>query len=410
VGAGANLLVYVNNPHDQGISVALIDGGSHAARWKSQPLSKEAYQGLLVAGIDMAYLTDTDRLLALRLSDGSLAWEATLIAEPNCDQCLQLAGDHVIVAQKDGSVQGFDAQSGQRAWSLTLDEPPRRLPLVGKQLMLLQPAKDNGKYISLIDPASGKETQRIEPTCPNTSFPGQLERPEDYSSLLFTPDAKTLYATFGFFSKCAQRWDLAGKQRIWETALDEAAPPDWASSETTLLTDEALFFSHTNGDDGALWAIDTADGKLRQVLAKKKYNFVPVAERDGMLMALTWPSWDEHKLALIGLDAKSGEQRWEFKPQASDARATDVHGHLDWRLTRQGLLLIQVLEDQAQLIVETLDPRTGASTNRQITPLDGLGSHVFWQALWSNDMAWLDIGSLVYAVDLTTGTTVYRLD
>ena len=38
----------------------------------------------------MLYLTDHERLLALRLSDGTVAWEAGLVAEPNCDECLRL--------------------------------------------------------------------------------------------------------------------------------------------------------------------------------------------------------------------------------------------------------------------------------------------------------------------------------
>jgi outer membrane protein assembly factor BamB len=409
-GEGENLLAYITNSSDQSNSVVLLDGGTRTLRWKSQSLSKEAYRGRLVAGVDMIYLTDQERLLGLRMSDGTLAWEANLVAEPNCDDCLQLAGNYVIVAQKDGSVQGFDGRSGQRAWNITLDEPPRRLMLVGNYVMLLQAAEDNGKYISLLDPATGKEAQRIEPACTKSTFPNHPERPDDYSSLLFTQDAKTLYVTSGFFNKCIQRWDLAGNKRVWETALDEVEPPGVGSSDQTLLSDEALFFRQSEGDTGSIWAIDTSDGTLRQLIAKKKYEFFPMAVRDGVVIALTWPNWDTKKLSLIGLDPKSGDQRWEFKLQASDSRATEIFGHMDWRLTKQGLLLVQVLEDQAQLAIETLDPKTGTSSNRQTTRLTGPGSNVFWQALWSTDMAWLHIGSDVYAVDVASGKTVYRLD
>jgi hypothetical protein len=220
-----------------------------------------------------------------------------------------------------------------------------------------------------------------------------------------------MYTTFGFFSKCAQRWDLAGGKLAWQTALgDDVVPSNWDATNSPNLSENALFFGNNSSDEGTLWAMDTASGKLRKVIAKKKYHFAPVAARDGIVMVLSWPNWDAKKLVLLGLDAKTGEQRWEFKPQAQDSRATDSHGHLDWRLTTKGLLLIQVLEDQQQLIVETLDPHTGASANKQTTALDGAGSHVFWSALWSSDMAWLDIGSSVYALDLATGATAYRLD
>jgi outer membrane protein assembly factor BamB len=410
-GAGEDLLAYVNNSGDQGISVALIDGGSLTPRWRSQPLSKDAYSGLVVAGPDMVYLTDHERLLALRLSDGSIAWEAPLIAEPNCDECLRLVKDHLVVAQKDGSIQGFDARSGQRSWSITQDDPPRALPVVGERVALLQPAEQDGKLISLVDPVTGKEAQRIEPTCPSTSFPGRVERPENYSSMLFTADGKAMYTTFGFFSQCAQHWDLASGKLVWQTPLDDDnKPSSWGNSDGQILAEDAIFFGFEQGDEGALWAVDTASGELRKVVARKKYRFVPVAARDGVVIALTWPTWDTEKQSLLGLDARTGEQRWEFKPLATDARVVQTHGHLDLRLTRKGLLVVQVLENEKQLLVETLDPRTGTSSDKQITTLEGSGSHVFWDALWSTDVAWLDIGSWVYAIDLGTGATRYRLD
>jgi outer membrane protein assembly factor BamB len=410
-GAGEDLLAYVNNSGDQGLSIALIDGGSLAPHWRSQPLSKDAYRGRLVVGFDMLYLTDHERLLALRLSDGSVAWEAALAAEPNCEECLRLIKEHVVVAQKDGSIQGFDARSGQRSWSITQDDPPRALPVVGDRVVLLQPAGKNGKLISLVDPATGKEAQRIEPTCPNASFPDQVERPDDSSPMLFTVDGKAMYTTFGFFSHCAQRWDLASGKRVWQAALDgHDMPASWSGSGGQILTEDAIFFGFERSDEGALWAVDTASGQLRKVVAKKKYRFIPVAARDGIVIALTWPTWDTKKQLLVGLDAQTGEQRWEFKPLATDARVTDSHGHLDLRLTRKGLLVVQVLEDEKQLLVETLDPRTGASAGKQTTVLEGSGSHVFWDALWSTDVAWLDIGSWIYAIDLQTGATRYRLD
>src|SRR3954468_16620720 len=62
-GKGGDLLVYTYGIGDSRYSVALIDGASQAARWQSQPLSKDAYQGQLVAGTDMIYLTDKNQLV-----------------------------------------------------------------------------------------------------------------------------------------------------------------------------------------------------------------------------------------------------------------------------------------------------------------------------------------------------------
>jgi outer membrane protein assembly factor BamB len=407
----ADLLVYVNNPNDQGLSLVRIDGGSHAALWKSQPLSKEVYQGLLVAGADMAYLTDHERLLALHLSDGSVAWEAPLVAEPvtGCHDCLRLIKDHVVVLQKDGSLQGFDTRSGQRSWSISLDDPPRRLPVVDGRLLLFQTAERGRQLLSLIDPANGKATGQIEPTCPREDNSDEEPLRSD-STLLFEPDGKTMYALYGFFSQCAQRWDLTNGKLVWETPLGQDKPTGWSGEDSPLLADGMIFFNPSRGDEGALSALDTSTGKLRTVITKKKAHFVPVAARDGILIALTWPTWDTKKQSLVGLDARTGEQRWEFTSQTEGSRLSESHGNWDWRMTPKGLLSIQVLEDQKQLVVETIDLRTGASTGQQITPLDDSGSQVFWDVLWGDDTAWLDIGRFVYVLDLATGTTMYRLD
>ncbi len=77
----------------------------------------------------MVYLTDKERLLALRSGDGSVAWQTSLVAEPpsGCPSCLQVVGARVIVLQKDGSLQGFDARSGALVWGMRLAELPRRL-------------------------------------------------------------------------------------------------------------------------------------------------------------------------------------------------------------------------------------------------------------------------------------------
>jgi outer membrane protein assembly factor BamB len=407
----ADLLVYVNNPNDQGLSLVRIDGSSRTARWKSQPLSKEVYQGLLVVDADMAYLTDQEQLLALRLSDGTVAWQASLVAGPvvGCADCLRLVNNHVVVLQKDGSLQGFDVSSGQRSWSISLDDPPRRLPVVNDRLLLLQPAEQGRQLLSLIDPASGKETLQIEPTCPREGSSGEEALRSD-ATLLFEPDGKTMYALYGFFSQCAQRWDLTSGQRVWETALGDDTPSGWSGQGGPLLADGMIFFNTREGDEGTIWALETSSGKLRSVVTKNKAHFVPVAARDGTLIALTWPTWDTEKQSLVGLDAQTGEQRWEFKPQVEGSRLSESHGNWDWRMTAKGLLSIQVLEEQKQLVVEMIDPQTGTSAKQQITPLDESGSLVFWDALWGDGMAWLDIGRFVYALDLTTGTTAYRLD
>ena len=151
------------------------------------------------------------------------------------------------------------------------------------------------------------------------------------------------------------------------------------------------------------------DHEMRKLADDQEYKFVPLAARDDTLIVLAWPSWDSERQALWGLDATTGERRWQYALQAKEARLLRPFGDWDWRLTPKGLVVVQVLKDQRQLIVDLVDPRTGVSAARQTTALGSSGSPTFWHVIWADDMAWLKIDFSLYAVDLTTGATAYRL-
>src|SRR5262249_10404515 len=242
-GKGGDLLVYAYGGADSRPSGARSDGASRATRWQSQPLSKEAYQGLLVAGQDMVYITDQDQLLALHLNDGALAWKAALAVEPQtgCDECLRLAGGSVMVLEKNSGLQAFNAKSGKLAWSTRLAENTRRLPGVGGRGVTTQPSKEkDGTLISFLDPASGKVALQLDPHCPERNTFSEFERPRYDTPLLFSADGKTMLTMYGFFSQCAQSFDLTSGKPRWEVTMEDGlVPPSWYNN-TALLTDKAL--------------------------------------------------------------------------------------------------------------------------------------------------------------------------
>ena len=183
-GPGGDPLVYLyhNGENDQTFyTLARIDGATRETRWQSQPLGKNAYQGLLVVGQDLIYLTDGDRLLALSLRDGTTAWQAALEVEPQvaCDGCLRLAVERVLVLEKNGGLQAFDARSGQMAWSARLEDTPRRLPVVGRDRLLAirDSADDRGRLLAFIDTTNGRTALEIDPRCPRPHDNFDEERP-----------------------------------------------------------------------------------------------------------------------------------------------------------------------------------------------------------------------------------------
>jgi outer membrane protein assembly factor BamB len=407
-GKGGDLLVYAYGVNDNRYTVALIDGASQAPRWQSQPLSKEAYQGQLVAGRDMVYLTDQDQLLALRLSDGTLAWQTALAVEPQtgCDECLRVLGGHVIVLEKNSALQAFEGRTGKLAWSARLAENTRRLPVAGDRLVTTQPTEDkDGTIISFLDPASGKPTLQLEPHCPETNTFSEFERPRYDTPLLFSQDAKTMYMMYGFFDQCAQSFDLASGQPRWERTMDDGLIPASWYHNTALLTDKAIYVNQNQ----LIWALDTADGSVRTLIEEQEYNLRPLALHDDTLIVLAAPTWDSQRQELWGLDAASGARRWQQPLKAKSLRQGGSSGDWDWQLTPKGLVVVQVLRDEAQLIVETLDPRSGASSVRQETQLTGLTMPSLYQPMWTEDTVYLKLDSHIYAVDLATGKTEFQL-
>jgi outer membrane protein assembly factor BamB len=407
-GKGGDLVVYTYGVSDSRYSVALIDGGSHAVRWQSQPLSKDAYQGQLVAGQDMLYLTDQDQLVALRLSDGTPAWQTALAVEPqsSCDACVRLLGDHVIVLEKNSGVESFNIKTGKLAWSKRLSDNTRRLSVAGDRLVTTQPSQEkDGTIVAFLDPASGKPTLQIDPHCPQPNTFSELERPRSDTPFLFNADATTMYAMYGFFSQCAQAFDLSNGETRWEMMMEENMLPASWSNSTALVTDQALYVNQNN----MIWAMDTADGSVRTLVEDKEYNLRPLARRDNILIVLAAPTWDSQRQELWGLDAASGERKWQQSLKAHSLRQGSSSGDWDWQLTPKGLVLVQVLRDDARLIVETLDPQSGTSSARQETQLSDLHMPSLYQPMWTDDTAYLKLDSQIYAIDLATGKLAYQL-
>src|SRR5262249_22764785 len=157
------------------------------------------------------------------------------------------------------------------------------------------------------------------------------------------------------------------------------------------LTDKTIF----SGTGKLVWALDTADGKIRTLANDKEYQLRPLALQKDILIVLAAPDWDSQRQELWGLDSTSGERRWQIKLQAHDLREGNSSGDWEWKLTPKGLLVIEALNDEPRLIVQTLDTATGASRLRQETPLGERGSPSIIGALWGDDTAWLRINGNV---------------
>jgi outer membrane protein assembly factor BamB len=405
-----DLLAYTVGGNDGSAALrqlALIDTISGTLRWQSQPLTDQGSASHAVAAADTIYLIDKERLLALRAGDGSLAWQTSLVAEPpsGCPSCLQVVGDRVIVLQKDGSLQGFDARSGALIWSIRLADLPRRLLLVGQRLAVFQRMGDQGSQgVQLIDPASGAIVQQILPAC-SAANKGSLLHYD--VPVLFSAEGAEMYTIAGNNYPCLQRWDLASGRLIAETPLIEGSVASgWRTDAPPLLIDGTIVYAATQD---AIYAVDAASGATRQLIEDKQAHFYPVAGRDGVLVLLSTPTWDTGRWTILGLDMQSGARRWQFAVQRQTPLGLGSGADWLWRLTSQGLTVVQLPSGgSGQIAADVLDLQTGVSAGPQLTPIDKQAS-LTSEPLLGDRLIWLNFGDRILALDAATGKLAYRV-
>ena len=408
-GAGADLLALLYHSESSRYTLALIDGGSHQARWQSPLLSKEAYQGAFAIGDDFVFLSDKTDLMALRRRDGSVAWKVTLAVEPNsgCAGCVRAIGQQVAVLEKDSTVEVFEAQSGKPAWSTRLKARPDGLTVAGDRLVVVEEGEGKAPtFMKFLDPATGSVALQIEPTCP-AAHPGfEAERPDASSPVIFSDDGTRMLILFGFFARCAQSWDLTSGSKQWQTLPEDgqlAVSWDYGAP----VTDEARLYT---GSASQIWSLGLADGAVRTLAEDKEYTIKPVAVRDGTLLVAAAPNWDTQRQELWGIDTQTGKRLWQQKLQAHELRRGSSSGDWDVQLTPQGVLVAQVMRDESQLVVDTFDLKSGQSLLHKQHSLSDLHMPSLRATLWADDTGWLMLDTKVFAVDLKSGELSYQLN
>lgn len=391
---------------DENILLGLIDSTGSTLRWQTPPLSKQARHSSIALGRDIVYLADQTQLQALRLSDGKPAWQATLSVElpSNCADCLLLINDRIVVLQKDHTLQSFDARTGQPGWHMRLKDQLQHIPLIDGKLALVQQSEEqSGTEIQLLDPNSGAITRRLAPSC--TRGDPDSESASFYSSsrLLSSPDGAALFTFLTGSHDCMQRWSADADQPVWQVWLDDDIAPSSWNAQNTLLTDQHMFIAN----DGVLSVLDTTTGALTNLMRDKEYYLTPLFARGTLVVVKATPDWDSARHSLWALDTTTGERRWEFAIQAKEWFGDAGFNEWGAQLTPAGVAVVQVPNEAKQLIVDWLDLQTGASVGHQLTKLDDSSTTV-WDNRWTARMAWLQIGSNIYTIDLLTGAVVER--
>ncbi len=410
--ASSDFLTFTYQSSGSTYALTYVDALSSTIRWQGPPL-KEWYNTKILPAPERLYFTDETKLYAVNRSNGQAAWQTSLAdtLAPSCLNCFELIDNALVALLQGGTVQGFDAGTGQLMWNKRLNFTAiNRINTIGGQLLIFDRSLDNrDELMFVVNPANGEVAGEITiPECGGEGF-------DQYHPILFNPSRGEAHFIFGDIigPVCIQTWNVAAQQMTREIVLEGTALPsnfrEYNSEQrrATLVGDMLYFAANEaggNGDQGMVIAVNMAEGTWRPITATPDYQLIPLTMADNVLIVRAIRSRGTARSELWGLDLVSDEPRWQYVLQAPRwFKETGSGGAWDWHLTSQGLAVLQIFGDPDQLTIETLNPQTGVSSGQKTIPLD---DDYFSDIVWTNDAAWLAFRQ-IYKVDLQTGTLSY---
>jgi outer membrane protein assembly factor BamB len=380
-------------------------------RWQSKALGKGAgyvYNPVVASGafVYMAYETT---LVALDRGDGTLAWQAELSDKVLniCEDCLQVFGARVVALTADGVLHGYDAQSGEPAWSIRLNETPRQLlNLAGKAGVLDK--EDDAVGINIYEPASGTLVQRLVPQCPNEVFPDHPQTLRIYDPVLVSEDGQNLYVPLGSYEPgCIQNWDAGTLTQVWQAILPRDAVRA-LDRQPYLLTPGALYAS----DGHNLSLVSLQDGAYEELFSDEDHNLIPLAAQGDRLVALAERTRGTRRYALWGVDSANGSKRWQFDPQAEelyDEGSSVVHDDGLWSagVTPGQVVVLEAFADPSFVSFTALNLADGAQVSVNQFTFDDASASFWIEVLgWGRDRVYLEMGGHLRVMDFMTATEI----
>jgi outer membrane protein assembly factor BamB len=397
-----------------------VSSASPGLLWNSAPLERNTYDAPIVANPDFVFTVSGARLLAIRRTDGSTAWEAPLedqVSLSLCQGCVRLLGDRVFTLSDDGTLEAFDARTGQSLWDFqALQDSPRGLYVLDGRPAFMDEDEENDGVLRVFDPASG-ERHTVKPECVREdgsfSYTARWTTP-----LLMSPDGADFYLAFNSAPLCIQRWSAETLTQAWEARLP--AGSIFSSDSPRVVTPQALYLTIYQ----ELIRVDAATGQVTTLINDGDYQPVPLAVHDDALVVLTIRTRGSTRFELWTLETASGERRWKYD-LGQDPPLLDIpHGNTSiidenrpvwtWHPAADGLRVLRfkrTADDVSHaILLETLDWQTGASGGRQEILL-GISTIILSAPDlfgWQGDTLWMSIERQLLGFDTASGEIVYR--
>lgn len=383
---------------------------SSTLRWQSPQSIKEWYAAKVLASPGLIYTNDETKLLALNRSDGTLAWQAPLADKlvSSCINCFVWLRERVIALVQGGTVQAFDAQSGQERWRKRLNfESTSRIETLGEHLLIFDRTPDNRNNLMLVtNPATGEVVNEVTiPDCQGKSF-------DLFNPMAFNPNRPELYFMAGnvIGPACLQVWNTQSWQVTQRVVFEGIAlPSDFSNFVTGQakfgLINELLYFSGTqnrgSGDENIIIQANPANGQWTVAARSPDYKLTALAAAGDTLIVRATRDRGTARSELWGVDPVTAQPRWQYVLAVQRWYQDPGSGaSWDWRLTPHGLAVLQISEDPDQLTLDMLNPQTGVSAGQNTIPLSDT---YLTDIAWTNNTVWLAVRK-IYAIDLKSRT------
>ncbi len=393
-----------------------LSGAEAELLWRSAPLDKDTYSAPILADSDFVYTVTGTRLLALRRADGQIAWNVTLADQLSlniCPGCFRLAGERLFTLTEDGTLQAYDARTGEPLWDYqALQDSPRGLYLLAGQPAFMDRDDQNNGLLRVFDPATG-EPRTVQPTCA-TDF-SSPDYPDWTTPLYLDPDGANLYIVFGFFRTCVTRLNAETLEAAWSTRLpedlerlDTNVPPAFAA--------DALYFSAGE----RVIQLSAADGAVAVTLEDPDYTFVPLTTAGDLLIARAKRQRGSARYELWAIDRAGGQTRWTYNlnqdpPLEVNSSIIDEDQPVwTWHVTAEGLTILRfkrAVDDVSHAVsIDTVNLETGVSAGEQDVRLGVETILLSAPTLlgWQQGTLWFVIEGQVLALDTARGAIVYR--
>jgi outer membrane protein assembly factor BamB/ribosomal protein L7/L12 len=390
--------------------IGLVDGTTGKLRWKTEKLSGNGFPNAIESNADVVITANDTDLLANRLMDGSLIWQAQMPDRLNYgDITLLVTAGLVITDNADQSLQAYDVETGELVWSRRLTGYDRDLRLIGQYLVVVDYIDDSYDYVlMLLDPVTGNPQRVIQITCKHQDY--SYNAVDTESGLVYDEAANALFIVSDGSYGCITRLDLSSGQLVWQASVDDSFSflPNGFQS---LLTETNLYFS--TGND--IMSVDKSDGTTAVLLTNPDYDLLPLAAAGDKMIVLTRRTRGTERFELWGVNPTSGERLWQIDMQEAEpidppyemvGLVDDIDWGWTWKLTSSGMAVIKFRGEPNQIILETFNPADGTSLGEQTIKLARVSGDFYSipQVIgWQDDTAYFSVESNLYALDIGTG-------